>query len=76
MYDHIMLFSPTKRNVKQPYIYNPKTKSVSTENTNPIEKIIDLKKIFANKDYTNIEDTILIMVADEYAEFINKERGY
>ena len=46
------------------------------KNTNPIEKIIDLKKIFANNDYTNIEDTILIMVADEYAEFINKERGY
>ena len=46
------------------------------KNTNPIEKIIDLKKIFADNNYTNIQDKILVIVADEYTEFINTERGY
>ena len=62
-------------NISEPIELILRFKESVQKNTNPIEKIIDLKKIFANNDYTNIEDTILVMVADEYAEFINKERA-
>ena len=63
-------------NISEPIELILRFKESVQKNTNPIEKIIDLKKIFADNNYTNIQDKILVIVADEYTEFINTERGY